>query len=427
MLTQMTRLAPKPEFGDASASLLVRFARRVVLRALGSIQFGCIEVRDGGKLTVFGVDEGKERKAIIYVHNPRFYINVLFGGTVGAGEAYAQGYWSSKNLTLVVRIMAANYRALDGLDGSRLRWLKQCVEKVTHRMRLNTRLGARKNIAAHYDLSNDFFRLWLDDRMMYSSAVFSGQDWGLDQASEHKLERLCEMLDLQPGDRLLDIGGGWGGFAIYTASRFDVSVTTTTISKAQKEEAEKCVKAAGLEGRVKVLLRDYRDLTGQYEKIVSVEMVEAVGDEFLDEYFRKVESLMVPSGRFVMQAITIQDQRYEAALKEVDFIKKHIFPGSFIPSVTRLVKAATQTDYLRLTMLSDIGLDYARTIECWSQKFSANADKLTDLGFDSEFQRLWQFYFSYCEGGFLERAISDVQIAFDNQLDSLQLVAAKKC
>jgi cyclopropane-fatty-acyl-phospholipid synthase len=248
--------------------------------------------------------------------------------------------------------------------------------------------------------------------MMYSSALYPHPCADLEQASENKLQRICDLLDLRSGQRVLEIGGGWGGLAIFVASRYDVHVTTTTISKAQFEEAQARVALAGLEDRVDVRLEDYRDVQGVYDRVVSIEMVEAVGDEFLDGYFRQVENLLLPGGRFVMQAITIQDQRYAAALREVDFIKKHIFPGSFIPSVSRLVNAAGRTRTMKLIALDDIGEHYARTLAAWSQRFAAARDQLDALGFDGRFQRLWRFYFSYCEGGFLEQAISDVQMVF---------------
>ncbi|MEE2783862.1 MAG: cyclopropane-fatty-acyl-phospholipid synthase family protein [Pseudomonadota bacterium] len=354
-------------------------------------------------------------RAVVRVHHPQFYARILFSGTVGAGEAYADGQWDTDDLTAVVRVMVANQDALQGLDSGGSRWVKHCLDKLVHMTKANTRTGSRKNIAAHYDLNNEFFRLWLDNRMMYSSAVFPEDDTDLETASQAKLQRLCEMLDLQPDEHLLEIGTGWGGLAIYAASQHGVRVTTTTISQAQFDEAQTRVKAAGLERRVEVLLEDYRDLQGQYDKIVSVEMVEAVGDEFVDGYFRKVESLLAPAGKFVMQAITIQDQRYTQALREVDFIKKHIFPGSFIPSVSRLVNAAGRTDALILSELRDIGVDYAKTLRCWSKRFTDCSEQLATMGFDERFQRLWQFYFSYCEGGFRERAISDVQVVFNNQ------------
>ncbi len=417
MLIQTAQQQYPERHASVRPTRLQRIARGLVHRALAKLEVGVIELRDYAGVQTFG---NSGERVVVTIHNPEFYLRLLLGGTVGAGEAYADGDWTSGNLTGVVRVFAANQAALAGLDNTMLRWAKHLVEKISHLKRANTRAGSRANIAAHYDLSNEFFRLWLDSRMMYSSAVFDTTDDDLEVASARKLQRLCELLALQPGDRVLEIGTGWGGLATYIASHFDVRVTTTTISRAQYDEAVARVQAAGLEDRVTVLLEDYRDLSGQFDKVVSVEMVEAVGDEFVDGYFQQVDRLLAPGGRFVIQAITIQDQRYAAALGEVDFIKKHIFPGSFIPSVTRLVGAATSSESLKLAELHDIGKDYAKTLACWSSNFAAHADTLATMGFDHRFQRLWQFYFSYCEGGFLESAISDVQAVFCNKPQPLQ-------
>ncbi len=421
MLTRTHSHSGKTDKTPFSGNGFHGFSRRLVCKALGSLQYGAIELQEGGHHWSFGDPADLEHRVVVQVAHPRFYSRLLFGGTVGAGESYADGDWQCSDLTLVVRLMAANREVLQGLDGAVSRWFKQGIERIVHLFNANTRGGSRKNIAAHYDLSNEFFKLWLDSRMMYSSAVFADNQDSLEVASENKLRRLCEQLDLQAGEHLLEIGSGWGGLAIFAASNYDVRVTTTTISQAQYDETRLRVQMAGLDDRVEVLLQDYRDLHGCFDKVVSVEMVEAVGDNFVDGYFRKVESLLAPGGRFVMQAITIADQNYASALREVDFIKKHIFPGSFIPSITRLVQAATHTHALKMTHLNDIGLDYAKTLRCWSENFARVAESLESLGFDRRFQRLWQFYFSYCEGGFLERSISDVQVTFSAEPIPLQL------
>lgn len=409
-MTTPTATAPA-ESAATEASWPHRLARYLILKVLAELRHGHLLIHEGN--STISVGEADLAPVEIQVLDSGFYLRLLLGGSVGAGESYADGDWDTQDLTGLIRIMVTNQEVLDGLDHAVVRSLKQGLEKIMHWRNANTRSGSRKNIAAHYDLSNDFFRTWLDSRMMYSSAIFETPDADLEAASEAKLRTLCELLDLQAGEHLLEIGTGWGGLAIYAAEHYDVSVTTTTISQEQYSEAVNRIETRGLSDRIQVLLQDYRDLQGRFDKIVSVEMVEAVGDEFVDGYFQKVESLLKPSGRFVMQAITIIDQRYESALREVDFIKKHIFPGSFIPSVTRLCGAAASTSSLRLVHLRDIGLDYARTLRCWSERFAHAGDSLASHGFDRRFQRLWQFYFSYCEGGFLERAISDVHLAFD--------------
>ena len=415
-----TPTAPKgTEHLMTSATWLNRLARDLVLKRLQRVERGLLQIVESDEVVLnFGNPVEQLPPAQVEVLDARFYLRLLLGGTVGAGESYADGDWDTPDLTHLVRFMVRNQKALEGLDGALTRSLKQVFEKLRHRFNANSLTGSRRNIAAHYDLSNDFFRLWLDSRMMYSSAVFGEPNWSLEKASEYKLQRLCELLELQPGDRLLEIGTGWGGLAIYAAENYDVTVTTATISKAQQAEALSRVSSAGLDARIDVVLKDYRDLRGSFDKIVSVEMVEAVGDQFVDGYFSQVASLLVPQGRFVMQAITIDDHRYDAALREVDFIKKHIFPGSFIPSIARLVAASARSGALKLTHLDDIGRDYATTLRCWSDRFAAAKDDLIQLGFDQRFQRLWQFYFSYCEGGFLERAISDVHMVFSSTHDA---------
>lgn len=394
--------------------------RKLLFQALARIRVGSLTLVDGEERHEFVGEAQTSFSATVYVENPRFYQRLIFGGSNGAGEAFADGDWHTDDLTQVIRLFAANEGALNALDGVMFRLVRQAMERMEHLSNRNTLAGSQKNIAAHYDLSNDFFKLWLDDSLMYSSAVYPSQDASLDAAATAKLEILGNKLDLRPGMHVLEIGTGWGGLAIYLARNFDVSVTTTTISRAQFDEARARVAAAGLADRITLLLEDYRNLNGQFDRIVSVEMVEAVGDDFLDGYFAKVETLLKTGGRFVMQAITIQDQKYLAALKEVDFIKKHIFPGSFIPSLARLLGASKRTHSLRLTHLEDIGLDYARTLSDWRERFLSKTLELEALGFDERFRRLWLFYFAYCEGGFLERRISDAQLVFENEPQPLQ-------
>jgi cyclopropane-fatty-acyl-phospholipid synthase len=281
-----------------------------------------------------------------------------------------------------------------------------------HSIRRNSERGSARNIAAHYDLSNAFFATFLDQSLMYSSAVFDRPQATLEQASEAKLARLCAKLELSPRDHLLEIGTGWGGLAIYAARTRGCRVTTTTISAEQYCEASRRVASEGLSARVTVLKKDYRQITGTFDKLVSVEMVEAVGNDYLDGYFRTCGQLLAPGGLFALQAITIRDQQFQRALTTVDFIKKHIFPGSFIPSVSRLVASAAENSDTVLVHLEDLGDDYATTLRAWRDRFEANRAEVERLGFDERFVRLWRFYLAYCEGGFRERAISDVQLTF---------------
>jgi cyclopropane-fatty-acyl-phospholipid synthase len=282
--------------------------------------------------------------------------------------------------------------------------------RAWHALRRNTRRGSRSNIAAHYDLGNDFFRLFLDDNLMYSSAIYAADDETLEVASARKLERICRKLALSPTDRVVEIGSGWGGFALHAAGRYGCHVTTTTISRAQFDLARERVRAAGLESRIEVLLEDYRDLGGRYDKLVSIEMIEAIGHQYLETYFAKVGSLLHDHGLALIQAITIEDHRYEQALRAVDFIKRHVFPGSFIPSISTMLGAAARRSDLKLFHLDDIGPSYALTLAAWRERFQRAAGTVRSLGYDERFTRLWDFYLAYCEGGFRERSIGAVQM-----------------
>ena len=290
--------------------------------------------------------------------------------------------------------------------------LASAVMKAGHYLRSNTRSGSRKNISEHYDLGNDLFELFLDkDWMMYSSALYRTGRESLEEAQALKLQSLCEKLQLKSSDHLLEIGTGWGGCAVFAAQRYGCKVTTTTISKEQHELAVQRVQEAGLEDRVTILLQDYRDLEGSYDKLISIEMVEAVGHQFLDGYFNRCSELLKPGGTAVIQAITIEDHRYKQALNSVDFIKRYIFPGSFIPCVSVLTESAAKAQ-LRLTCLEDIGISYALTLREWCKRFLNQKDKVLGLGYSEEFVRLWEFYLCYCEGGFIEQSISDVHMQF---------------
>ena len=381
--------------------------RGAVLRALAAIETGTVVVTDAEGTVTFGAGEPVARLA---VRDPAFYRYLALGGSVGAGESYMDGHWDCDDLVALVRIMAGNRGALGGLEGTAAA-PAALVAAVGHAWRRNTRKGSRRNIEAHYDLGDELFRLFLDERMMYSSAVYDTGDETLERASEAKLLRLCRKLDLRPGDHLLEIGSGWGGLAVFAAERFGCRVSTATISTAQYEHARALVDARGLGRRVKVLHADYRSLAGRYDKLVSVEMVEAVGHQYLDTYFQTCARLLRPEGLMAMQAIVIRDTHYRLALRQADFIKRYIFPGGFIPSNSVLATAAGAVD-LALVNLEDFGCDYALTLREWRRRLEANRRRAAALGFDERFLRMWRFYFAYCEGGFLERAISDVQMLF---------------
>lgn len=386
---------------------VANFAKAQILKQLQLLQQGQLTLIDGAERHQFG--NSTSLNATIHVHDPRFYGEIAFGGSIGAGEAYMLGYWTSDNLMAVVRIMAVNQSVMDRLEGG-YQWLTKPFMQVLHWLNSNTTEGSRKNIAAHYDLGNDMFALFLDPTMMYSSGMFNAQTQSLQAASELKLKTICDKLDLQPTDQVIEIGTGWGGFAIYAATHYGCHVTTTTISKQQYELAKARVTNTGLNEKITLLLQDYRHLEGTYDKLVSIEMVEAVGHKFYDTYFAKVGTLLKPDGLALIQAITIADQRYEAAKTSVDFIQRYIFPGSCIPSNTAMLTSITKKSDLRLFDLEDIGPHYATTLRLWRENFFANIEAVKKLGYSSEFINMWDFYLSYCEGGFEERALGDVHL-----------------
>jgi cyclopropane-fatty-acyl-phospholipid synthase len=320
-----------------------------------------------------------------------------------------QGYWSTDDLTALVRILLHNREVLDGMEIGLARATAP-LRKALHWAARNTRRGSRRNISAHYDLGNDFFRLFLDPTMMYSSAVFEHPGMTLEAASIAKLDRICRKLDLHPGDHVMEIGTGWGGFAMHAAANYGCRVTTTTLSRRQHELAHERIAAAGLANRVTLLLEDYRDLSGQYDKLVSIEMIEAVGHQYYDAYFRKCSELLKPDGMMMLQAITIADQRYESARDSVDFIKRYIFPGCCIPSVAALSDSIARASDMRLFHLTDIGPHYATTLRWWRENLFANLDQVRALDYPDEFIRMWEFYLCYCEGGFSERVLGDAQM-----------------
>lgn len=389
-----------PDFGAVD-----RLLRRQLLARLDCLARGQLCITDAlGKTELGRADADPELQVRVQVRNPDFYCMVAANGSVGAGEAWMDGYWECDNLVGLIRLLALNRDLLDGMETGLAR-LGGVAMRMLHAWRRNTRAGARRNIAAHYDMGNDFFRLFLSSDMMYSSALWHGDCDTLDIASKRKLDRICQQLELKPGDRVIELGTGWGGFALHAARYYGCHVTTTTISRQQYELANELVEAAGLQDRITLLMDDYRDLTGQYDKLVSIEMIEAIGAAQLETYFSKVASLLKPEGVALIQAITIEDHRYAQALKSVDFIKRHVFPGCFIPSIQAMLEAKTHASDLALVELHDFGDSYARTLATWHARFMARVDDVRAQGFDERFIRMWEFYLAYCEGGFRERSI----------------------
>jgi cyclopropane-fatty-acyl-phospholipid synthase len=392
-------------------------ARSIVIKLLNNLAIGRLTVVERfsqGESFHFGGDQHSDISAYLDVLDPDFYLRVLKGGSIGAGESYIDGQWTSPNLTLLLQLMAENIDTVDRLEKNSS-VVARIGYKIAHWFNRNSLARARENIHAHYDLGNDLYTLFLDQNMLYSSALYLGTDDTLEAAQINKMERLCQQLDLVATDKVLEIGTGWGAMAIYMATNYGCHVTTTTISEEQYHYVEKKIAQLGLEDRITLLKEDYRLLEGQYDKIVSIEMIEAVGKQYLDSYIEKSHELLNPGGRFAVQAITIADQRYDYYSNNVDFIQKYIFPGGFLPSITRLLNATTKTSDFVLRDLADMGIDYARTLAEWRDRFVDNAAQLDSGKYDEKFYRLWIFYLSYCEAGFRAKTTSAVQVTFEKR------------
>jgi cyclopropane-fatty-acyl-phospholipid synthase len=403
-------------FAQPTFGLIDKTIRSFFLKKLSTLKEGRLEIIEcfNGfeKHHSFGSKKSaSDLQGTVKVFNPQFYCRLLLGGTIAAGESYIDKDWESPDLTQLIQLFARNRDLQVGLDKG-LGWLMAPGRKIYHAFNKNSVKGAKKNIHAHYDLGNDFFKLFLDQNWMYSSAVFKTETTTLDDAQFEKVDLICRKLKLKATDRVIEIGTGWGGFALHAARHYGCHVTTTTISKEQYKIAVQRIEQAGLSDRVTVLLQDYRSLSGTYDKLVSIEMIEAVGLNFLGTYFAKCASLLKPDGEFLLQAITIRDQNFMAAKKSVDFIQRYIFPGSGIPSVESIITSTRKQTDLQMAHLEDFGLDYAKTLKIWHERLVTNRNQVLELGYSESLYRMWQFYFSYCEGGFLERSIGVSQIHF---------------
>ncbi len=402
----------------AQLTSMQKTARNIAFSCLCKIQFGSLTVVESfgveGSQQVresFGSPKNGQPSAIIEVKNPAFYARLLKGGSIAAGEAYMDGWWDSPNLTALMELMALNMKTLDSIE-SRSSLLSKLVYQVGHWLNRNTVENSAKNIQAHYDLSNELYQTFLDSRMLYSAGIYQSEGDTLEQAQVNKMERLCQQLKLTADDSVIEIGTGWGAMAIYMAENYGCHVTTTTISEQQYQYTKQQVEQRGLQDRITLLKQDYRLLEGRFDKLVSIEMIEAVGKQFLTSYIQKCQSLLKPGGLMAIQAITIADQRYDSYSKNVDFIQKYIFPGGFLPSITALTQATTQHSDLILRDLFDIGQDYAQTLKDWYVNFNHAHQRVSELGFDDRFVRMWNYYFCYCEGGFRAKSISTVHMTF---------------
>jgi cyclopropane-fatty-acyl-phospholipid synthase len=407
----------------AAPSTTQRWARALVHNHLKKMQRGSLILNEpGGESFTFGAPAAPDNPsadthdgrfvpvhAVINLEDPAAYTAIAFNGVVGAAEGFMDGYWSTPDLLAVVRFFVSNIGALKQMDQQRSIGNRIALS-VLSRVTRNSLSGSRKNISAHYDLGNDFFELFLDPSMMYSAAWFNQGDITLAEASTAKLQLICEKLELKPSDHLVEIGTGWGGMAVHAATHFGCRVTTTTISRQQYDYTKKLVGERGLDDRVTVLMRDYRELDGRFDKLVSIEMIEAVGHKYFSEYFHKCSSLLKPHGLMLLQAITIADQRYQQARKSVDFIQRYIFPGGCLPSMSVISQHVTNHTDMVLFNVQDMSPDYARTLNCWRRSFENRVESVKSLGFDDRFVRMWLYYLCYCEGGFMERVINSVQV-----------------
>lgn len=392
----------------ASFFNMADLSRRAVHAVLGKLAVGSLVLEEEGQISHFGNSEDNSVAAVINIKNPAVFLSVFRDGSTGAGEAYMQGYWETPDLLEVIRLFVLNMNTLQEMEKQKP-LLRRVAGKVFHALRSNSPDGSRRNIAAHYDLSNDFFSLFLDSSMAYSAGIFKKEDDTLQDASFNKFQHICERLQLKSEDHLLEIGTGWGGLAVYAARNYGCRVTTTTISHEQYQHACKWVEEEGLQNLITVLEKDYRELEGCYDKLVSVEMIEAVGVKYYDEYFSACNRLLKNDGLMLIQGITISDQRFEESVQSIDFIKRYIFPGGQLPSNSVIAeKVARKTD-MQIIGLEDITMDYARTLKAWRTRFWDQIDEVRNLGTDDVFIRMWNYYLCFCEGGFRERVIHTAQ------------------
>lgn len=388
-----------------------RMFRRLVLGQLQQCRDGAIFVEENSAVTRLGA--GGDLSTTVRINDPRLYRRMLLGGSLAADDGYVRGQWDCDNLTALFRLVLRNQAAADGLDG---RWSRfgNWAQRFIHRCRANTKAGSRRNIRAHYDLGNDFFECWLDETWAYSCGIFSSPADTLGNASLEKFDRVCRKLALRAEDRLLEIGAGWGGMAIHAAGQYGCRVAAATISQQQFELAERRIRQAGLDQRVDLLFEDYRDLQGSFDKLVSIEMIEAVGHEFLDAYLGKCGQLLKPDGSMLLQAIVMPERGYRQYLDSVDFIRRYVFPGGCLPSLASILESAGRTTRLRLVHLEDLAPHYAETLRRWRANLYERREEIRSRGYSEELLRLWEYYLCYCEAGFEERRVGVVQLVFDN-------------
>jgi cyclopropane-fatty-acyl-phospholipid synthase len=401
-----------------------QWMKTLVVGKLSLLKYGKLQLSDiEGTLSFGSIDQGCPLSITITVHHPSFYTAMVLGGSIGVSESYMRGDLACDDLTGFVRIFALNEALLLGVDKGFSRF-SQFFQRFYHWLNRNSLKGSRQNIEAHYDLGNDFYRLFLDETMMYSCAIFPNPDSSLCDAQKNRLDIICRKLDLQPDDQLIEIGTGWGALSIHAAKKYGCHVTTTTISKEQYEWTKRRIADEGLQEHITLLNKDYRSLPDsfnqKFDKLVSIEMIEAVGHVYFDTFFKICSDLLKPSGLMLLQAITIKDQRYEAAKESVDFIQRYIFPGGALPSISAITDCVKRVTDFTVFDLHEIGPHYVKTLQCWRNNFFTNIDAVRNLGFNETFIRMWEAYFCYCEGAFAERVIGDAQLLLSKPLNRCQ-------
>ena len=395
--------------------------RQQMQKKLEGIKHGSIMITDAWGSWCLG--DGVENTVNITIHDSMFYWLVFRNGSNGAADAYRKAYWDCSSLNKLFAILINNTDKLDAME-SGLAKLGVLKDRLFHKRRSNTQSGSQQNIHDHYDLGNDLFELFLDETMTYSSAIFPDDNASLYDASVNKLDLICKKLDLQPYHHIVEIGTGWGGFSMHAAKHYGCKVTTTTISQEQHDLAKKRIAEAGFSDQIELLLTDYRELDGQYDRLVSIEMIEAVGHEFLPDYFSKCASLLKPDGQMCIQAIAMPDNRYEAYLKTPDFIQRYIFPGSCCPALSAMTNAVARTD-LTVSHIEDYAPDYAKTLQCWLHTFMQKENEVYDLGYSKSFYRMWEYYLEYCTAGFAERYLGLLQIVLNKPACRRELTMMK--
>lgn len=396
---------------NETPTIFERSCMNLVINLFNKIQTGRLtfHLPDGSTLH-FG-DIYSPHQAQMAIHSYRFFKDAVLGGDVGLGEAYMKGFWDTDDIPSLFSVLIKNRKALAN-GHMATAWLMRQKDRLLHTLRANTLIGSRRNIGEHYDLNNDFFKTFLDPTMLYSCGLYAGDNDTCEDAQHHKIQSIIEKAHIESSDHVLEIGCGWGGFAMEAVQQTGCHVTGITVSKEQFQLAQERIRQAGLQDKITILFKDYRNMTGLFDKIVSIEMLEAVGHKYLGTFFTTCDKLLKPAGRLVVQVITIPDQSYENYRRTTDWIQKYIFPGGHLPSVTALAEVVTRRTSLLMENLDDIGMNYARTLKDWRETFTRNMDKINALGFDEVFRRKWIYYLATCEAGFRERAIGDIQVVF---------------